>query len=257
MSNPGSTRSATQVVDRVAQRGQGPGRVEARGLLRQHAQALKNAGGSRVAGADCLLRASRPGLLAVMDVRGFTDIVESADLCRGGGNATGIMRSSRPICGNWRIESPAIAWLRDQVAAYFAKEVRQSVPAMSLGIIAGGGVLPGGWPRPRQAAGRAVFIVGPRGLRGPAVLAPSRMNSSGSARRGGSCNCCGRRVARTSCWSARCAGLRCSTCGRMRRVRASWRASAARPSPGMTGCWPPSCGCSARRGSASWARMRC
>ena len=37
----------------------------------------------------------------------------------------------------------------------------------------------------------------------------------------------------------RCDGPRCSICGRTRRVRAFWPASAAPPSPAMTGCWLP------------------
>ena len=108
----------------------------------------------------------------------------------------------------------------------------------ALGILAGGGRLPGEVAAAAAAAGRAVFIVGLDGFAEPAVLAPWPHEDGPHQRR---------RPHSGALRAARCQDLvligpvrrpvLASICGRTPRARACWPASAGPHSPATTGCW--------------------
>ena len=117
---------------------------------------------------------------------------------------------------------------------------RTSATPRALGILAGGGPLPGQVAAAARAAGRRVFMVGLEGFADPAVLAPWPHE-----------------VIRITDPSRILAALRAfgcqdlvligpvrrpsllGHCGRMPRAPASWPASAAPRSPATTDCSAP------------------
>ncbi len=118
----------------------------------------------------------------------------------------------------------------------------------TLGILAGGGRLPGQVAAAAKAAGRGVFLIGLEGFADPrGAGALGHMSLCAFSPRAGSWLRCVSMIVAISFWWDRCGGPRCLVCGRMWRARVSWLGSGVQPSPAMMGCWPPLCACLPRR----------